>query len=72
MVTHWVKMIENELQEDQDNKVANIVDTYDISIENIKQLQHSAVNLQTKWELKKYFCRKFRITKLFRRFYYWW
>ncbi|GBB98755.1 hypothetical protein RclHR1_33050001 [Rhizophagus clarus] len=46
MVTHWVKMIENELQKDQDNEIANIVDTYDISIENIEQLQYLAVDLQ--------------------------
>ncbi|CAB5357702.1 unnamed protein product [Rhizophagus irregularis] len=55
MVTHWVEMIENELQEDQDNEVASIVDTYDISIDNIEQLQHPAVDLQAKWELKNIF-----------------
>ncbi|GBB84702.1 hypothetical protein RclHR1_11290006 [Rhizophagus clarus] len=55
MVTHWVEIIENELQEDQNNKVANIVDTYDISIENIEQLQHPAVDLQAKCELKNIF-----------------
>ncbi|EXX65616.1 hypothetical protein RirG_131580 [Rhizophagus irregularis DAOM 197198w] len=55
MVTHWVEMIENELQEDQDNEIASIVDTYDISIDNIEQLQHPAVDLQAKWELKNIF-----------------
>ncbi|RGB28610.1 hypothetical protein C1646_767623 [Rhizophagus diaphanus] len=40
------QMIENELQEDQDNEVASIANTYNISIDNIEQLQHPAVDLQ--------------------------
>ncbi|GBC53930.2 DUF659 and ribonuclease H-like domain containing protein [Rhizophagus irregularis DAOM 181602=DAOM 197198] len=37
-VIDWIEMIENELQ-DQHNKLASITDTYDISIENIEQIQ---------------------------------
>ncbi|GBC53195.2 ribonuclease H-like domain-containing protein [Rhizophagus irregularis DAOM 181602=DAOM 197198] len=53
-VMDWIEMIENELQ-DQDNELASITDTYDISIENIEQIQHPAIDPQAKWELKNIF-----------------
>ncbi|CAB4374331.1 unnamed protein product [Rhizophagus irregularis] len=53
--THWIEMIENELQEDQDDEVASFANTYDISIHNIEQLQHPAIDLQAKWKLKNIF-----------------
>ena len=53
MVTHWIEIIENKLQE-QNIELADS-DTYDISVDNIKQLQHPAINLQAKWELKDIF-----------------
>ncbi|CAB4406215.1 unnamed protein product [Rhizophagus irregularis] len=43
-----VQMIENELQEDQDDEVASFVNTYNISIHNIEQLQHPAIDSQAK------------------------
>ncbi|RGB26417.1 hypothetical protein C1646_770471 [Rhizophagus diaphanus] len=36
-VIDWIEMIENELQ-NQDNELASITDTYDISIKNIEQI----------------------------------
>ena len=53
MVTHWIEMIENEPQE-QNIELADS-DTYDISVDNIEQLQHPAIDLQAKWELKDIF-----------------
>ncbi|CAB4483378.1 unnamed protein product [Rhizophagus irregularis] len=53
-VIDWIEMIENELQ-DQDNELASITYTYDISIENIEQIQHSAIDPQAKWKLKNIF-----------------
>src|SRR6266542_2499010 len=53
MVTHWIEMIENEPQE-QNIEIADS-DTYDISVDNIEQLQHPAIDLQAKWELKDIF-----------------
>ncbi len=47
MITNWAEMIENELQ-DQDTEIIDLIDTYDISVNNIEQLQHPAINLQAK------------------------
>ncbi|CAB4484991.1 unnamed protein product [Rhizophagus irregularis] len=49
------EMIENEFQENQDDEVASFANTYDISIHNIEQLQHPAIDLQAKWKLKNIF-----------------
>ncbi|RGB27603.1 hypothetical protein C1646_768895 [Rhizophagus diaphanus] len=47
-VIDWIEMIENELQ-DQDNELASIItDIYNISIENIEQIQHPAIDSQIK------------------------
>ena len=53
MVTHWIEMIKNEFQE-QNIELADS-DTYDISVDNIKQLQHPAIDPQAKYELKNIF-----------------
>ena len=53
MVTYWIEMIENEPQE-QNIELANS-DTHDISVDNIEQLQHPAIDSQAKWELKNIF-----------------
>ena len=53
MVTYWIEMIENEPQE-QNIELADS-DTYDISVDNIEQLQHPAIDLQAKWKLKNIF-----------------
>ena len=53
MVTHWIEMIENEPQE-QNIDFADS-DTYDITVDNVEQLQHPAIDLQAKWELKNIF-----------------
>ncbi|CAB5351044.1 unnamed protein product [Rhizophagus irregularis] len=53
-VMDWIEMIENELQ-DQDNELVSITDTYDISIENIEQIQHPAIDPQAKCKLKNIF-----------------
>ncbi|PKC05566.1 hypothetical protein RhiirA5_420765 [Rhizophagus irregularis] len=50
-----IEMIENEFQENQDDEVASFANTYDISIHNIEQLQHPAIDLQAKWKLKNIF-----------------
>ena len=47
MITNWTEMIENEPQ-DQDTEIIDLIDTYDISVNNIDQLQHPAINLQAK------------------------
>src|SRR6266498_5435889 len=54
MITNWTEMIENEPQ-DQDTEIIDLIDTYDISVNNIDQLQHPAIDLQAKWSLKDIF-----------------
>ena len=54
MITNWAEIIENESQ-NQDTKIMNLIDTYNISVDNIEQLQHPAIDLQAKWQLKDIF-----------------
>ena len=54
MIANWAEMIESELQ-DQDIEITDLIDTYDISVDNIEQLQHPAIDLQAKWQLKDIF-----------------
>ncbi|CAG8512094.1 9690_t:CDS:2 [Funneliformis mosseae] len=35
MITNWAEMIESELQ-DQDIEITDLIDTYDISVDNIE------------------------------------
>ncbi len=61
MITNWAEMIENELQ-DQDTEIIDLINTYDISVDNIEQLQHFAIDLQAKWSLKDIFVKSLELS----------
>ena len=52
MVMHWLEMIKNKSQDQDNNKLVSFTDSYDISINIINQISHP---LQAKWKLKNIF-----------------
>ncbi|CAG8636906.1 10484_t:CDS:2 [Funneliformis mosseae] len=60
MISNWAEMIESKLQ-DQDIEITDLINTYNISVDNIEQLQHSAIDLQAKWQLKNIFVKSLEL-----------
>ena len=67
MVSNWLEMIEDELQ-DQEDEIMDTIDTYNISVDNIEQIQHPAIDLQAKWKLGDIFIENLELSNYFENF----
>ncbi|CAG8713765.1 17754_t:CDS:1, partial [Acaulospora morrowiae] len=54
LISQWVDMLEDEIQ-DQEEEIIKLVNNFDISLDNINQIQHPAIDIEAKWVLQDIF-----------------